>query len=441
MSRRLALVALVALVASVRAEPLHGTYIRVPGSLAPTGAPSSNIIYLHRCGPGGCPIVFGSVDDSRTQTSSIAMGNRTIGAFTEGDAVWTQLVQCVQDTYKPFNVMVTDVDPGNVPHFEEVVGGQPTDLRSDLGPGVAGVAPFDCNEIPNGISFTFDVFGPDPLSLCWVTSQETAHTFGLEHEFLQADPMTYLEGDLPKRFQWAPAQCGEFMTRQCNCTVMPSSYQKIQAFFGVGNPNPPSVAITWPVDGATVQPGFTARATAMDDAAIDHVELWIDGAMAGSVATAPFAFATPSLDPGAHAIEVRAVAVTTLVTPADITVTMGPPCTAERGCTGSDVCVMGVCVPGPTQEGGLGAQCTSNANCIDGLCAGTGSDQLMYCGEPCDPATKHVCPNGFACDPVAGGSGGVCVASGGCCDAGGSGSSSVALAGALAIVLRRRRAR
>ena len=436
-----ALVALLLATAIAHADRPRGTYIRVPGALAPAAAPSSNIIYLHRCGPAGCPITFGSVDDSRTQTSSIAMGNRVIGAYTEGDAVWTQFVQCVSDTYKPFNVVVTDVDPGNVPHFEEIVGGKPTDLRNDIS-NAAGVAPFDCNEIPNGISFTFDVLGPDPLGLCWTAAQETAHTFGgLEHEFVQADPMTYLDGDLPKRFQWATAQCGEFMTRPCTCAdPMPSSYQKIQSIFGVGNPNAPSVAVTWPLDGATVQPGFTTRATAMDDAAIDHVELWIDGAMVGTSATPPFAFAAPPLAAGAHAIEARAVAVTMLVTPADITVTMGPPCTADRGCTGGDVCVMGVCVPGPTQEGGLGAQCTSNVNCLDNLCVGTGANQLMYCGETCDPATKHACPNGFACDPAPNGAG-VCLASGGCCDAGGGGGSSIALAGALAIVLRRRRAR
>jgi uncharacterized protein (TIGR03382 family) len=425
---------------TAHAEAPHGTYVRVaPTPPSVTGAPSSNLIYLHRCPQSGCPVTFGAADDSRTQTSSIVMGStRTIGAFVEGDAVWSAFVACVQATYKPFNVTVTDVDPGNVPHYENLVGGKATDLRNDLGAGVIGVAPFNCSEIPNGISYTFDEVGPDADRLCWTAAQETAHVFGLEHEFLQADPMSYLDGPLPKRFQWAPAQCGELMSRACNCPdAMPSSYQLIQSFFGVGSPNPPAVAIDWPADGKQVQPGFTVRATAMDDAAIDHVELWIDGAMVASAATAPYAFLGLQLAPGPHAIEARAVAVTTLVAVADVSVTMGSPCTADRGCTGTDACVGGICVPGPNAQGGLGAQCTANDNCVDGLCASDGSDQLMYCAEPCDPHAKGSCPHGFTCATST--TGGLCWASGGCCSAGGDAGGSLVLAGALAGVLRRRR--
>src|SRR5207248_7292453 len=98
----------------------------------------------------GCVVHFGTADDSRTQTSSLAEGgDRTIGPFQEGDQVWSDMMDCVKTTYSPFNVTVTDVDPGNVPHYENVVGGQPSDLRSDI-PSAAGVAPFDCQEIPNG---------------------------------------------------------------------------------------------------------------------------------------------------------------------------------------------------------------------------------------------------------------------------------------------------
>ncbi len=78
---------------------------------------SSHIIYLDRCSVGGCPVQFGTTDDSRTHTSSIAMGDVTIGPFTQSDQVWDAMVACVQATYAAFDVTLTDVDPGNVPHF------------------------------------------------------------------------------------------------------------------------------------------------------------------------------------------------------------------------------------------------------------------------------------------------------------------------------------
>jgi len=189
------LTAATAQAAPVRPEPMA---IRVPHAPVSTADVSSHIIYLHRCDPSGCTVHQGTVDDSRTSTSSIADGDRTIGEFSQSEAVWQAMLQCVKDTYAAFAVTITDVDPGNVPHFEEIIGGTPDQLRSDI-PNAGGVAPFNCDEVPNGISFTFDVYGPDPNSLCWTVAQETAHTFGLEHEFLQHDPMTYIPGDLPKR--------------------------------------------------------------------------------------------------------------------------------------------------------------------------------------------------------------------------------------------------
>ena len=52
------------------------------------------------------------------------------------------MLQCVKDTYAAFDVTITDVDPGNVPHFEEIIGGTPDQLRSDI-PNAGGVAPFN----------------------------------------------------------------------------------------------------------------------------------------------------------------------------------------------------------------------------------------------------------------------------------------------------------
>jgi hypothetical protein len=439
--RALALVVLVT-ASSAYARPMPDV-IQIPARPRLAAAPSSNLIYLHRCPFSGCVVHAGQVDDSRTGTSTISQGDRTISEFTQGDATWQMLVQCVKDTYAPYNVMVTDVDPGDVPHFENIIGGKPSDLRDDI-PNAGGVAPFTCDEIPNAITYTFDVYGPDPLSLCWTAAQETAHAFGLEHELLQPDPMTYEGGSLPKRFRDIDAQCGEYAVRPCMCPNRPTqnSYRMIVGLFGPGAPSPPAVMITSPADGKKVQPGFSIDVVATDDVRVDHVELYIDGALAQMSMTEPYSFIAPAdLAIGSHMIEARAIDVQGTPGSAVITIDQGMPCTAAAGCEGTDVCVMGNCVAGPGQPGGLGAICQIDEECLSMMCA-DGGEPLKHCVESCDVATKGSCPNNFDCLPA--GASGVCwpAAEAGCCDAGSSSGAPgpVLLAlGGFVLVLRRRR--
>lgn len=439
---KLALALIVVASAAASAAPIHPqpTAIRIPRNPAPVADVSSHIIYLHRCDSSGCVVHYGMTDDSRTSTSSIADGDRSIGAFTQSEAVWQAVLQCVKDTYAAFDVTITDVDPGNVPHFEEIIGGTPDQLRSDI-PNAGGVAPFNCDEVPNGISFTFDVYGADADSLCWTVAQETAHTFGLEHEFLQQDPMTYIPGNLPKRFQWQDAPCGTHTAASCQCSSSgtQNSYKHIYTLFGVGQATPPTVMITSPTDGKTVTPRFPILIDAKDDAAIDHLELWIDGAMTDAISAAPWQFTAPMLATGAHAIEIHAVDATQMPAMTSITVNQGPPCTAAAGCDGTDVCVAGGCIPGPDAAGGLGAICQAGDQCLSLQCASDG-EQFMHCVAPCDPSTAGSCPNNFECLPS--GSSGVCWPStaGGCCSASGDPRASLLLgAFVLGGVLRRRR--
>jgi hypothetical protein len=439
MSRWLAVALLVA-GGSAQAAP-RGGYIRVPAREAkPAAAASSKIIYLNRSPAAGVLVHFNPVDDSRLQNSSIAMGDAVIGPFTQSPAVWSALVDCVKTTYSPFDVTVTDVDPGNVPHFENIVGGVPSDLRNDIS-GAGGVAPLNCVEIPNAISYTFDVYGPNSAELCWTVAQETAHSFGLEHEFLDPDPMTYLTGVLPKRFQDTNAQCGEFTTRACACPSRPmqNSYRMIVGLFGPGAPITPTVAISDPPDGKNVQPGFTVTATADSIVRIDHVELWIDGVMAGSVMTPPYMFQPDGLDLGPHTLEARAYDVQSTPGSAMSTITLEPPCTRTKGCDGTDVCVDGVCTAGPMVPGGLGAGCNEDKQCLSMQCANTGGPN-GYCVAACELGNAATCPSGFDCVNASSGSG-VCFPSdgGGCCDAGGEPRGALVLAaGVLLIVLRRR---
>ena len=109
---RYALAVVLALGATAYAVP-ERTVIKIPPRQGPAAALSSNIIYLHRCQDAGCPIHAGSADDSRTtpDTSQIAQGDRTIGAFNQSEQVWQAMVQCVKDTYAAFDITVTGARP------------------------------------------------------------------------------------------------------------------------------------------------------------------------------------------------------------------------------------------------------------------------------------------------------------------------------------------
>jgi uncharacterized protein (TIGR03382 family) len=97
-----------------------------------------------------------------------------------------------------------------------VIGGHPSDVG--LPDNVAGVSPFtsDCSIIESSIVFAFtDVLPDDPRTVCEVMAQEIAHSFGLDHEMLPSDPMTYLDYAGERTFRDEMASCGEFADRKC----------------------------------------------------------------------------------------------------------------------------------------------------------------------------------------------------------------------------------
>lgn len=451
-ARALVVVALVA--APAHAEPARSpvparpqpTYIRIPRASTPTqSAVSSRIVYVKKCALSNCAVHYDPVDDSRTGASSIAQGTPTLSDFSHPE-VWADLMTCVRATFAPFDIQVVDTRPSDptTPYFLNLVGGKPSQLRNDIG-NAGGVAPFDCSEIPNAITYTFDVYGPDVENLCWTVSQEVAHAFGLEHEFLAKDPMTYLAGELPKRFRDVDAPCGEFQQfARCQCSSVPqNSYRHIVGMFGPGAPTPPDLTLAYPVEGKPTQPGFTAVATATDDVRIDRVELYVDGtlvttAMAPFTGTDSFELATTDFGAGPHMLEVRAFDVQDVAASVSLPFTQGPPCTSHSVCTGNDVCVQSVCVPGPDAPGGLGAVCSSGTECLSHQCADAG-EQFKHCVAACDLGNKDSCPNDFSC--IADGAGGVCwpTPGGGCCDAGGSPAGPLLLSFGLGVLLLRRR--
>ncbi len=215
------------LASAAHAEP--ASYRRVdPALVEVREQASAPVLFLDRCA-GGCQVVPG-VDDARSDTSSLLAGAATIAEFSHGDEAWNAVVACVRETYAPFAIEVTDVDPGDAPHFEAKVAGEPSDIGAT---GIGGLAPFACGVVDNAITYSFANLYSSAEDLCATVAQESAHAFGLEHEVQCDDPMTYLDGCGPKRFRDLEAHCGGYGERECECGgAMQNSYQRLVAALG-----------------------------------------------------------------------------------------------------------------------------------------------------------------------------------------------------------------
>ncbi|CAN5464446.1 hypothetical protein BH11MYX1_BH11MYX1_48560 [soil metagenome] len=421
----------------------------------PDPATVSHTIFLNRC-TGGCNLTHSdSQNNSTTNTSTIALTGSPISAYAGTEAQWQQILSCVKATYAPFAVTITDQRPTSGDYHMAIVAGRASEAGQ--GHGVLGISPFACGGyIPNSISFSFaneEVSNiPD---ICWTVSQETAHSWGLDHKFDVRDPMTYLQSALPttlKVFQNQAGPCGENGARPCTCaypgtgTGGMNSYALIMATFGAGTPDstPPTVSFQLPAANASITPGFSVIASAADNVGISKVELRIDGNLAGTSTSSPYQFTTSTaITQGSHTLELTAYDYSNNPAKATETVAYGQLCT-DSGCTdASQVCVSGTCVLGPGTTGGLGSPCTDNSTCVSNSCGDDGTGN-KFCVTACDPAASGACPSGFGC--LATGTSGVCwpgadSGGGGGCSTSGSGSSTWMLVGLGlgAVLLARKR--
>lgn len=280
--------------------------------LEPVGPPravgETLILYINKNGTTLTP----GTNDSRTNRSTLVNQTRAIPAWNVSATAWQQIMDCTRTMWAPFNVLVTDVDPGNVPHMESIVTTVPGTIGMD--PNVGGVSPYliGCGAIDNSIVFTFaDAFGGDPETICEVMGQEMAHSIGLDHEMLASDPMTYLQYNGLQSFKDQAVSCGEYQNRACGlqgeCGASQNSYQMLMQRVGPaggGGGAIPEIAITSPANGATVRPGFSVTADATDDGTIARVELWLDGALVDTKTVGPFTFTTSgALTAGVHTVQ------------------------------------------------------------------------------------------------------------------------------------------
>ena len=436
---------------------------------------NSHIVFLNRCA-NGCavkPAAQGSTDSTVDQ-SDIAGGNVMLSAFNGGDSRWGSIVSCVKGVLAPFNIQVTDQDPGTQPHFEVMVAGTAGQLNTQLnGQGILGIADYACTDpsnpgscyapyLPNALVFAFandPYFGGNVTMICGTAAQEIAHAWTLDHTTVTTDPMTYYNYATPLAFRNG-AQCGSDcsggqnafgLTCSGNSHVCMSTGQQTQnevdiitKIFGPAGAAAPTVKIKTPANGSAVHNGFTLEVDCTSPDGIQEVDWSLDGVNQQAMTTAPYMVAAPTLSKGTHHITALCGTTKQATATASSDFIVGDACMADADCnTTGFICFEQTCVAGPGAMGGLGATCKMNSDCDSNSCASDGTNS--YCVIPCDPANAK-CPSGFGC--LAANAGGVCWAGidnggGGCCDSGNRGgavgSILLGLGFAATLVTRRKR--
>jgi hypothetical protein len=241
----------------------------------------------------------------------------TLAGWTPTSDMWADTVACVKEIWAPFAVTVTDADPGSVPHIEAVFAGTPDQVGMQS--NVAGVSPFttDCGIIDNSIVFTFApaIKNITAREACEIMSQEIAHSYGLDHELLASDPMTYLGYNGERAFQDQTVSCGEYTARPCGlsgttCRANQNSVQLLYSRVGKAGEDTDGPMITFasPTDGEDVDPGFEIQATATDPSSVKSATISIDGQQVAMIPGAgPYTFTTDgSMSAGMHTVTVTA---------------------------------------------------------------------------------------------------------------------------------------
>jgi hypothetical protein len=409
-------------------------------------------IFLNRCA-SGCTLAIDR-DDATMDASSIPDDPGPLSPFAFGDPVWDQVVACMRQTYSAFDVEIVTERPAGDDYIHVMVAGSPSELGLDA--NILGIAPLsgDCSPQRNVMAFAFSNIHADGdfLDICATAAHEAGHVFGLDHEFICQDPMTYLTECGQKQFLNLEVECGEFTEpRECRCGDRQNSFQKLLDELGGGVfPGPPAVTIQAPANGSIITNGINVFATTVEPRVIIRTELWINGWRWADGGSTPeqdlFMIPIPAGVPdGVIDLEVRAINDVGAEGTATIQVTKGLPCTAVDACAPGQSCdSAGRCVY-PTPAGQVGDTCTRDLDCATTRCASDGSNRL--CTDDCMVGLSD-CGDGFTCIEASSPTAGLCWPSelvgepGGCCQSSDHPVRGGVLALAtLALVLRPRRRR
>ena len=133
-----------------------------------------------------------------------------------------------------------------------MVGGKPTELCAPTSASAGGVAPFDVRRDPERDRRTRSTStAPTPTSCAGPPRRRSRTRSASSTSSSQKDPLTYLDGDLPKRFQRRRRAVRRVTTRgvQLRRAATQNSYRTIVDLFGPGAPTPPTVVDQRPADG------------------------------------------------------------------------------------------------------------------------------------------------------------------------------------------------
>ena len=376
-------------------------------------------------------------------------------------------VQCVAEVYSPYALTVTDQKPADgVVYNEAIIAGLSGDVQEAQ--DILGIAPFanNCSVEQNVISFSFANQHPTDqrvANICWTVAQESAHAYGLDHEFqftdgssACSDPMTYrTDCGGEKFFRNKRAQCGESKVRPCKCSSTQNSHSMLLGIFGPGTvtTTPPVVSLTFPAPGTTtIADGIAIHANASSQRDVSHVELYFNASRWADKPGVPFSTngqpasdypfpLPPNLPDGILDIQVKAYDDLGAAGQTEtLTVTKGAPCTDDAQCLSEQACDAGRCVF-PAATGELGAECSYDQFCESWQCTETSGGKR--CSQSCEIDEPTTCPSGFDC--LGSEEHGFCWPedTGGCCSTADTSNTGWAHAGlaalAAALVLRRRK--
>ncbi|MBK9032737.1 MAG: hypothetical protein IPL61_15955 [Myxococcales bacterium] len=181
----------------------------------PPPPPVPRVIFLDRSPRTISP----GVDDAAVGVSSVIAHQgdlpRSVPGWKGTAKGWKDLVACVQKMFAPFDVVVTDQPPTTPEHILVAVGGRPKDIGVKDAQ-VAGLAPFSGEVIPRAVVFAFAATqSHQAQGVCETLAMEVAHAYGLDHEYLCSDVMSYLRPCGKRKFVDKDARCGEKKARDC----------------------------------------------------------------------------------------------------------------------------------------------------------------------------------------------------------------------------------